>query len=144
MVQGPQPPDKGWCCFPVPRYAREPTLRRTDVHDVDKCVFEKTLWRRLATSEQMFETRHALFLGLPVAYAVPAGGRNISRPAQREPDLPCTDPSLNPLFGGQVTNLAEHQVASDHTAVTLPELVDDGQPEFAHTQGSILKRKRPG
>lgn len=72
-------------------------------------------------------------LRFPLADSVPAGGRDIRRPAQREPDRADRYPAGNTLFGGDATYLLEHEVAREHLAVGFPELVGYRQSEFTQS-----------
>jgi hypothetical protein len=67
-----------------------------------------------------------LLLGLADADAIPALGRNIHRPAECEPDSSRGLAGLECLLGCATSDLFDHEIASEHTAVRFPELIGDG------------------
>jgi len=69
--------------------------------------------------------------------AVPALGRDIRCAAEREPDGTHGLAGLDRLLGRAAADLFEDEVSREHTAVRVPVLIRDGQPEF--TQSHRLK-----
>ena len=87
---------------------------------------------------------HRLLLALALTDAVPALRRDIHRPAQREPDLPGWHAVADRLLSGHSPDVAEHEIASEHSAVCVTELVADCQPKLAQSHASTLNEERPG
>lgn len=64
------------------------------------------------------------------ASTVPAVTRHIGRGAQREPDVPRRQASIQCLLGRAITDVTENEVTHERAAVRLAEFVRDGAPEF--------------
>ena len=62
--------------------------------------------------------------------AMPARGRDIFGLAERKPDVAWFVAPLDGLVGGDVTQGDQHDVAGEHTAVDVAELIGDGLGEL--------------
>jgi hypothetical protein len=76
------------------------------------------------------------------ADTVAAVGRHVVRDAQGGPDRPRRHPRLDGLLGGEPADVPEDEVASQHPAIGLAELLVDGYPEFTQSHCTSLTSER--
>jgi hypothetical protein len=80
----------------------------------------------------------ATLFRFPLPDAIPALGWDIHCPTQRDPHLTHRNTRLDRVIGGLTTDLLENEVTREHTTVRVPELIGNGQSEFAQTHKSTL------
>lgn len=64
------------------------------------------------------------------ASSVPAVTRHVGRGAQREPDVPRREASIQCLLGRAITDITENEVTDEGSSVRLAEFVRDGATEL--------------